>query len=375
MRLRSRLRAETGPARGWPARANAIPRSFQTSPPATAIDMRCGSRRTRRRARRPRARLGQQVAGSSLHGLDDAEAGEELEVQADAQQPARVGEVAALVDDVAGQRAPVEPRLVAADQRAPDTTDETPAPGRPHRPQPPGAPRPARPAVRRAGDRARPSRRSSQTNRLPAAARDRQAVVAQPQLDARPAGRTDGRTCTGRRRRSRSRAPARRAVPTPMRRPEEVALRAQREHEPRALADLDLAQRSRREQTPPARSGRRSQPGNRLGRERSVDAGERQRDVELGPCAPPRVTSTRTYATLSRARSSRGSARLDRSIQARGAPPRRSAGDRGRTARSHIRAGPPRIAAARRRRRAAPPSRRRQAPSTGEPARALAAAR
>ena len=64
----------------------------------------------------------EQVAGVVSHGLDDAEEREELEVQADAQQPAGIGEVAALVDDVADQRAPVERRPCRRRSAAPDTT-------------------------------------------------------------------------------------------------------------------------------------------------------------------------------------------------------------------------------------------------------------
>ena len=59
----------------------------------------------------------QQVAGVVLDRLDHAEPGQQLEVEADAHEPAGVGEVAALVDDVADQRARVELGLVGADQQ------------------------------------------------------------------------------------------------------------------------------------------------------------------------------------------------------------------------------------------------------------------
>ena len=108
--------AETGPVRGRPRVT--ISRSAQTPRQPSTLTARADRPRTPARCSNAVALLGrQQVAGVVLDRLDDPERGQELEVEPDAHEPAGIGQVAALVDDVADQRARVELGLVGADQQ------------------------------------------------------------------------------------------------------------------------------------------------------------------------------------------------------------------------------------------------------------------
>ena len=114
LRLASRLVTDTGPVRGVPSFGKAIERSPQTRRHSA------GSIRARilfiDRARLDNAFVGvEEIADVVLHGFGDADAREELQIDADPKKPGRVGEMPPLVDDVLDESARVQRRLVTAD--------------------------------------------------------------------------------------------------------------------------------------------------------------------------------------------------------------------------------------------------------------------
>ena len=118
-RRRAAWRAGSAPT---PARSaacrprNAISRSAQTLAPRARIDRRADRRRTHRAARTrraPRATAGRRRRPTASMM---PEARQQLQVEPDAHEPARVGEVLAC-GDVPDQRARVELGLVGADQQ------------------------------------------------------------------------------------------------------------------------------------------------------------------------------------------------------------------------------------------------------------------
>ena len=114
-RLASRFSADTGPARGRP-RVTML-RSSQTPRQPSTLTRARSSAKAGEVSNASRSAGVEQVAEVVLDRLDDPERGQELEVEPDAHEPAGIGEVAALVDDVADQRARVELGLVRADQQ------------------------------------------------------------------------------------------------------------------------------------------------------------------------------------------------------------------------------------------------------------------
>ena len=113
-RLASRFWTATGPVRGRPR--SAISRRSQTLRPRAGVDAAPDLLERRAGARTPRAPR-RSASPTASDGLDDPQRGQQLEVEPDPHEPARVGEVVALVDDVADQRARVELGLVGADQQ------------------------------------------------------------------------------------------------------------------------------------------------------------------------------------------------------------------------------------------------------------------